>query len=81
MIYIIEKDGKIINQSDSPITRKEAVKILFDARSIAPSLKASLFLDVDNKISKVYIGYISRGREIGCIDSVSYFRPDEPVSQ
>jgi hypothetical protein len=79
--YVIEKDGQIVTQSSSPITRKEAVKSIFDARSISPSSNDSLFLDVDNKIAQIYVGYIARGREIGCIDPVSYFRPDESVSQ
>jgi hypothetical protein len=63
------------------IIRANAIRLVLQARGIAPSSNASEFSDVDGKMNATYTSYISKAREIGCIQGTNLFRPFDPVTE
>lgn len=49
------------------IIRANAIRLVLQARGIAPSMNPSGFSDVDGKLNNTYTSYIAKAREIGCI--------------
>lgn len=63
------------------LIRANAIRLVLRAAKIKPSLQPSGFIDVDNKLSSSYVGYIARARELGCIKAASQFRAFDFVSE
>jgi hypothetical protein len=63
------------------IIRANAIRLVLQARGIAPSYFPSGFTDVDGRMNSVYTSYIARAREIGCIQSSSTFRPFDATTE
>jgi hypothetical protein len=63
------------------IIRSNAIRLVLQARGIAPSSNPSEFSDVDGKMNATYTSYISKAREIGCIQGTTLFRPFDPVTK
>ncbi len=63
------------------IIRANAVRLVLQARGIAPSANPSGFSDVDGKLTATYISYIAKAREIGCIQSTTLYRPFDAVTE
>jgi hypothetical protein len=63
------------------VIRANAIRLVLQARKIAPSSNLSGFTDVDGKLSSSYVGYIAKAREIGCIQTSTSFRPFDPVTE
>lgn len=63
------------------VIRANAIRLVLQARKIPPSTNPSGFVDVDGRLSSSYVGYISKAREIGCIQTATHFRPFDPVTE
>ena len=63
------------------IIRANAIRLVLQARGIAPSSNPSGFSDVDGKLTDVYVSYIAKAREIGCIQGTTLYRPFDPVTE
>jgi hypothetical protein len=63
------------------IIRANAIRLVLQARGIAPSSNPSGFSDVDGKMSATYTSYIAKAREIGCIQGTTLFRPFDATTE
>jgi hypothetical protein len=63
------------------IIRANAIRLVLQARGIAPSSNPSGFSDVDGKMNATYTSYISKAREIGCIQGTTLFRPFDATTE
>lgn len=63
------------------IIRANAIRLVLQARGIAPSYFPSGFTDVDGRMNSIYTSYIARARELGCIQSSSNFRPFDATTE
>jgi hypothetical protein len=69
-------------QASNGVSRIETLRSIFDTIGIAPISGVSGYADIDGgKIPSPLVGYVTRARDLGCIDSTSRFRPLDAISQ